>query len=60
MNVAGKRVLITSGSSGIGFALARAFLAKGARIVITGRRPEALAAAVQELRQFAAARRALR
>ena len=46
MNIAGKRVLITGGSSGIGFALARACLAKGAKVVITGRRPEALVAAV--------------
>ncbi len=51
MNIAGKRVLITGGSSGIGFALARACLAKGANVVITGRRPEALAAALEELRQ---------
>ena len=54
MNVAGKRVLITGGSSGIGFAFARACLAKGATVVITGRRPEALAVALQELRQTSA------
>lgn len=54
MNIAGKRVLITGGSSGIGLALARAGLAKGAKIVITGRRPEALASAVQDLRQTSA------
>ena len=51
MNVTGKRVLITGGSSGIGLALARACLAKGAKVVVTGRRPEALAAALGELRQ---------
>jgi uncharacterized oxidoreductase len=51
MNIAGKRVLITGGSSGIGFALARAFLAKGAKIVITGRRPDALATALHELQR---------
>jgi NAD(P)-dependent dehydrogenase (short-subunit alcohol dehydrogenase family) len=49
MNLAGKRVLITGGSSGIGFALAKAMLAKGARIVITGRRADALAEAVDHL-----------
>jgi Short-chain dehydrogenases of various substrate specificities len=49
MNVEGKRVLITGGSSGIGFALARAFLAKGAKVVICGRRPDVLAKAVEEL-----------
>ena len=51
MNIAGKRVLITGGSSGIGFALARAFLAKGAKIVVTGRRPDVLATALHELQR---------
>ena len=32
MNVEGKRVLITGGSSGIGLALAHALLAKGAKL----------------------------
>lgn len=50
MNIDGKRILITGGSSGIGLELARALLAKGARVVITGRRPDALAAALAELR----------
>ena len=49
MNIQGKRVLITGGSSGIGLALAHALLAKGARVVITGRRANTLAAAVQAL-----------
>jgi|SRR5579862_9085730 len=51
MNLEGKRILITGGSSGIGLALARAVLAKGAKVVITGRRPDALARAIQELQQ---------
>jgi NAD(P)-dependent dehydrogenase (short-subunit alcohol dehydrogenase family) len=51
MNINGKRVLVTGGSSGIGLALAHAFLANGAKVVITGRRPDALAKAVQELRE---------
>ena len=42
MNLEGKRVLITGGSSGIGFAIAHALLAKGAKIAITGRRPAVL------------------
>lgn len=50
MNLAGKRVLITGGSSGIGFATAQAMIAKGAKIVVTGRRPDALAEAVARLR----------
>ncbi len=50
MNLQGKRVLITGGSSGIGLALAQVMLHKGARVVITGRRPEALAAAIDTLK----------
>jgi short-subunit dehydrogenase len=50
MKLEGKRVLITGGSSGIGFALAQALLAKRAKLVITGRRPAVLCAAVEELR----------
>jgi uncharacterized oxidoreductase len=50
MNIEGKRVLITGGSSGIGLALARALLAKRAKVVISGRRPDVLAKAVEELR----------
>ena len=49
MNINGKRVLITGGSSGIGLAIAHALLAKGAKLVITGRRADTLAQAVQEL-----------
>ncbi|HEY0296074.1 MAG TPA: SDR family oxidoreductase [Bordetella sp.] len=52
MKIENKRILITGGSSGIGFALARALLAKGARVAITGRRPDALAKALRELREI--------
>ena len=41
----GRTVLITGGSSGIGLATAKAFVAEGARMVITGRDEAALSAA---------------
>jgi len=50
MNVQGKRIVITGGSSGIGLELARQLGAKGARLLLTGRRPERLDAALAELR----------
>ncbi|WP_280152054.1 SDR family oxidoreductase [Piscinibacter sp. XHJ-5] len=45
----GKSVLVTGGSSGIGFAAAQAFLAEGARVVITGRDAAALDSAKAQL-----------
>src|SRR5258708_20653600 len=50
MNLQGKRALITGGSSGIGLAIAEGMLAKGAHIVITGRRPDVLSNAAALLR----------
>jgi NAD(P)-dependent dehydrogenase (short-subunit alcohol dehydrogenase family) len=47
--LAGKTALITGGSSGIGLASARLFQAEGARVVVTGRDPVALAQAREEL-----------
>ena len=45
----GKSALITGGGSGIGAAIAKRFVAEGAKIVITGRRAEALAETVAAL-----------
>ena len=51
MILQGKKALITGGSSGIGFAIAEAMLAKGAKVAITGRRPDVLTDAAKQLRQ---------
>lgn len=44
-----KVVVITGGTSGIGLATARAFASEGASVFITGRRQDALNAAIKEL-----------
>jgi NAD(P)-dependent dehydrogenase (short-subunit alcohol dehydrogenase family) len=45
----GKTALITGGNSGIGFATAQRFLREGAQVIITGRRADAVAEAVDQL-----------
>jgi NAD(P)-dependent dehydrogenase (short-subunit alcohol dehydrogenase family) len=47
--LSGKIALITGGNSGIGLASAKAFVAEGAQVIITGRRQEALDAAIEEI-----------
>ncbi len=53
-----KVAVITGGSSGIGLATARRFIADGAQVVITGRNQEALDAAAAELGERATGIRA--
>lgn len=45
----GKVALITGGNSGIGLATAKTFISEGAKVVITGRREEALDQAAKEI-----------
>ena len=45
----GRTALVTGASRGIGLAIARSLVARGARVVVTGRRPDALAEAVTAL-----------
>lgn len=49
MHIAGSTVLLTGVTGGIGQTLARGLTAKGAKLVITGRRPEALHPLAEEL-----------
>jgi uncharacterized oxidoreductase len=49
MNAHGNTILITGGGSGIGLALARAFLARGNAVVVCGRDPARLETARREL-----------
>lgn len=50
MDIKGKRIVITGGSSGIGLATAQALGAKGARLLLTARRSGPLDDAVAQLR----------
>ncbi len=45
----GRVAIVTGASRGIGLGIARRFLDEGARVVITARKPEGLAAAIAEL-----------
>lgn len=49
MDFTNKRVLVTGGSRGIGFAIARAFLAAGARVAINGSTAKSVDSAIEIL-----------
>jgi NAD(P)-dependent dehydrogenase (short-subunit alcohol dehydrogenase family) len=49
LRLAGKIALVTGGTSGLGLATAKRFIAEGATVVVTGRRAAQLDAAVEEL-----------
>ncbi len=49
LGLKGRTVVITGGTSGIGLACARIFLAEGARVALCGRNPERLQKAVETL-----------
>ncbi|RAJ73676.1 NAD(P)-dependent dehydrogenase (short-subunit alcohol dehydrogenase family) [Chitinophaga dinghuensis] len=53
-NYQDKTVVVTGGNSGIGFATAEEFLKKGYGVLITGRNPDAVKKAVQQLGEPAA------
>ncbi len=49
-DLTGRTVLVTGATRGIGFAVAQALADRGSRVLITGRKPEAIDAAVDSLR----------
>lgn len=49
MKIQGRRVLLTGATGGIGGAIARELAQRGAELVLTGRKPQALAGLAQEL-----------
>lgn len=54
LRLQGARAIVTGGSSGIGYAIARGLLREGVRVALVARRRDALDAAAEELRREAA------
>ena len=55
MRIDGKVALVSGGGTGIGAATARRFASEGAKVVVTGRRPEPIEAVAAEIRGLAVA-----
>jgi NAD(P)-dependent dehydrogenase (short-subunit alcohol dehydrogenase family) len=53
-DLTGRRALVTGATRGIGLAVARALAARGAGVAITGRKPDTVAEAAQQLRDAGA------
>lgn len=49
LNLSGKNIVVTGGNSGIGYASAKKFKDLGAKVIITGRNPEAVSHAAETL-----------
>ncbi|MEL7390269.1 MAG: SDR family oxidoreductase [Pseudomonadota bacterium] len=47
--LAGKKAIITGGTTGIGFAAAQSYIEEGAQVIVTGRKQESVDAAVAKL-----------